>query len=100
LDAGRPDRAVPYFQATVRGLGDGYARNAAMYRVKLAAALLAAGEVEEACREAEAVANWIDGTGSAKIVAGLRRVRATLAAVDGAVAQVCVERIDEALEGA
>jgi len=99
MDAGRPDRAVPYFQATVRGLGDGYARNAAMYRVKLAAALLAAGEVEEACREAQVVADWIDGTGSAKIVAGLRRVRAGLAAVDAAAARACVERIDTALEG-
>jgi tetratricopeptide (TPR) repeat protein len=99
LDVGRPDRAVPYLQATVRGLGDGYARNAAMYRVKLAAALLAAGEVEEACHEADIVADWIDGTGSAKTISRLLQVRSGLAKVDTASARACVERIDAALEG-
>lgn len=98
LDAGRPGAAVPYLQATVRGLGSAYARNAAMYRVKLAAALLAAGEVEQACAEAGAVADWIDGTGSAKTIARLREVRSGLAAVDSAAARACVERIDSTLE--
>lgn len=98
LDAGRPDQAVPYLQATVRGLGAGYARNSAMYRVKLASALLAAGEVEQACAEACLVADWIDGTGSAKTIARLREVRSGLAAVDTATARTCVERIDSALE--
>lgn len=99
LHAGRPDRAVPYLQATVRGLGDSYARNAAMYRAKLARALLAAGEVEGACAEAEQVADWVDGTGSVKTIAMLRAVRDRLAAVSSPVARACVERIDHALEG-
>lgn len=97
LDAGRPDRAVPYLQATVRGLGDGYARNAAAYRVKLAGALLAAGEVEQACVEAEQVADWVDGTGSVKTISRLRAVRDRLAAVDSAAARATVERIDAVL---
>lgn len=100
LDAGRPDRAVPYFQAAVRTLDDGYARNAAMYRVKLAAALLAAGEVEEACHQARLVADWVNGTGSAKTVAHLREVRDILARVDTAVARECVEQINMVLETA
>jgi tetratricopeptide (TPR) repeat protein/transcriptional regulator with XRE-family HTH domain len=100
LDAGRPDRAVPYLQATVRGLGDGYARNAAAYRVKLSAALLAAGEVEQACAEAEQVADWVDGTGSVKTVRRLRAVRDRLAAVDSSSARATVERIDEVLGAA
>lgn len=99
LDAGRPDRAVPYLQATVRGLGAGYARNSAMYRVKLATALLAAGEVEEACAEASLVAEWVDATGSAKTISRLREVRSGLSAVDSEVARTCMERIDSALEG-
>lgn len=97
LDAGRPDRAVPYLQATVRGLGDGYARNAASYRVKLAGALLAAGEVESACAEAEQVADWVDGTGSVKTIRRLRAVRDRLAAVDSSAARATVERIDAVL---
>lgn len=97
LDAGRPDRAVPYLQATVRGLGDGYARNAASYRVKLAGALLAAGEVEQACAEAKQVADWVDGTGSVKTIRRLRAVRDRLAMVDSAAARAAVERIDAAL---
>lgn len=97
LDAGRPDRAVPYLRATVRGLGDGYARNAASYRVKLAGALLAAGEVEQACAEAKQVADWVDGTGSVKTIRRLRAVRDRLAAVDSAAARATVERIDAVL---
>ncbi|WP_344667032.1 helix-turn-helix transcriptional regulator [Catenulispora yoronensis] len=98
LDAGRPAAAVPYLQATVRGLGDAYARNAAAYRLKLAAALLAAGEVEHACHEAGIVADWIDGTGSARMIARLREVRLGLVKVDTEAARACVERIDTALE--
>lgn len=97
LDAGRPDRAVPYLQATVRGLGDGYKRNQASYRVKLAAALLAAGEVEEACQQALIVADWVEGTGSAKTVTRLRKVRNGLAQVGGAAARACVEQLDSVL---
>lgn len=100
LDAGRPDRAVPYLQATVRGLGDGYARNAAAYRVKLAGALLAAGEVEAACAEAEQVADWVDGTGSVKTIRRLQAVRDRLAAVDSAAARATVERINAVLGAA
>lgn len=79
LAAGKPAAAAGFLRATVRALGGGYARNTALYRAKLAGALLAAGEVEEAGAEAVAAARGLAASPSAQGVAVLRRVRAGLA---------------------
>jgi transcriptional regulator with XRE-family HTH domain len=97
LASGKPAAAASFFRQTVNSLGDGYARNGAMYRAKLARALLAAGEVEEACVQAEAVAAHIGEVDSARTLALLRRFRADLAAVDSPPARDCSERLDAAL---
>jgi len=97
LAAGRPAAAVPFLRATVRALGDGYARNAAHYRVKLAGALLAAGEVDEACSEAEAVAAHVGALDSARTLTLLAALRADLGTVDSITARECGQRLDAAL---
>lgn len=79
LASGKPAAAASFFRATVRALGDGYARNAALYRAKLAGALLAAGEVDEAAAEAVTAARGLAASSSAQGVALLQRVRTGLA---------------------
>lgn len=60
LAAGQPRAAVPFLKAAADGLGDSYARNAAVYRTKLGSALLAAGEPEAACAQVHAVLDHAD----------------------------------------
>lgn len=79
LAAGRPDAAASFLRSTVRALDESYARNAALYRAKLAAALLAAGELDEAAAEAVTAAQGLAESSSAQGVAVLRRVRDGLA---------------------
>jgi len=97
LAAGRPQAAVPFLKATLADLGDGYTRSSAAYRGKLALALLAAGEVEAACREAQAVCDWLEHVDSGQIYARLREFRACAAGSDAKVAAQTVERIDHVL---
>lgn len=97
MAAGRPAAAATFFRQTVNALGDGYARNTALYRAKLATALLAAGEVDEACAQAETVAAHFAGLDSARTFALLRRFRADLGRVDSSLARQCGERLDAAL---
>lgn len=77
--AGRPDAAAAFLRSTVRALGDGYARNTALYRAKLAAVLLAAGELDEAAAEAVSAAQGLAASSSAQGVAVLHQVRDGLA---------------------
>jgi transcriptional regulator with XRE-family HTH domain/tetratricopeptide (TPR) repeat protein len=97
LAAGRPGSAVPYLRQTVRTLGGGYERNSAHYRVKLALALLAAGDADEACAEAVVACDWLDQVESAKVLARLRDFRDQAALSDASCATDTVARIDAAL---
>ena len=54
LTLGRPARAEKLLDAAVRGYSDGYARNRALYRVRLAHARLLQGEPEGAAEAANA----------------------------------------------
>jgi transcriptional regulator with XRE-family HTH domain len=97
LAAGKPGAAVPFLRQTVNSLGDGYARNAAHYRAKLALALLDADEVDEACAEALQVCAHLERVDSATVDARLREFRTRAAGVDTRCAAEAVERIDTAL---
>jgi transcriptional regulator with XRE-family HTH domain len=98
LAAGRPAAAVPFLKATLGDLGEGYTRNSAAYRAKLALALLTAGEVDAACSEADAVCRWLEQVDSGKIHARLRQFRVLAAASGSRTVTDTVARIDHALK--
>ncbi|MEY9847740.1 tetratricopeptide (TPR) repeat protein [Streptacidiphilus sp. BW17] len=93
VDAGHPGHAVPFLRSVLAQLSDGYSRNRALYRARLAEVLLAAGEVEEACAEAISSAEAAQGMTSARLAERLRTVATVAEQVDTAAARDCVERL-------
>ncbi|MER5786187.1 hypothetical protein ABT104_31390, partial [Streptomyces mobaraensis] len=99
MRAGQPKRAVPFLHAAVRGIGRDLARNSASYRVRLACALLAAGEVGEACEEMRAVLDTCGGIASPRLSGRIREFARATARVDNAGARECSDRIRESVLG-
>ncbi|MFJ7592159.1 hypothetical protein ACIQZO_33310 [Streptomyces sp. NPDC097617] len=93
--AAQPKRAVPFLRAGLRSIGNGLARNSALYRVKLADVLLAAGEVEEACAEVNTVLDTWGGIASPRLHGKVRDFKKAARAVDSSTARACVARIHE-----
>ncbi|MDT0266110.1 hypothetical protein RM844_07350 [Streptomyces sp. DSM 44915] len=97
---GQPARAVPFLRNAVSAAGAGHARNAALYRSRLALTLLEAREVEEACGE---IGRVLDGAGevvSGRLRARLAEFAAVAAATGAAVVADPVDRIRERLRAA
>ncbi|WP_307821852.1 hypothetical protein [Streptomyces coffeae] len=97
--AEQPKRAVPFLRAAVRGIGGDLARNSASYRVKLADALLAAQEVDEACTEMSAVLDSCGGISSPRLLGKIREFQRAADRIDSAAARECGERIRETVRG-
>lgn len=97
VQARQPKRAVPFLRAAVRGFGGDLARNSASYRAKLAAVLLDAGEVEEACAEMSAVLEACTGIRSPKLLGRILEFQRMVMRVDSAEARECGERIQESV---
>ncbi|MFF5704381.1 hypothetical protein ACFY7H_18045 [Streptomyces sp. NPDC012794] len=97
MRANEPQRAVPFLRAAVGGIGSGLARNSASYRVRLANALLAAGEVEEACAEVDGVMDAWGGIASPRLLGKVCEFLRSVSAIDSRTARDCVARIHEAI---
>jgi transcriptional regulator with XRE-family HTH domain len=97
LRANQPQRAVPFLRAAVQGMGKGLARNSASYRVRFADALLAAGEVEEACAVVGGVLDMWGGIASPRLLGKVRDFQRSAAEIGSRTARDCVERIREAV---
>lgn len=97
--AEQPKRAVPFLRAAVRGIGGELARNSASYRVKLAAVLLNAGEVDEACAEMDTVLDSCGGISSPRLLGKIQEFQGAAARVDSAAARECGDRIRETVRG-
>ncbi|KIF06449.1 hypothetical protein PL81_07455 [Streptomyces sp. RSD-27] len=95
LRAGQPRRAVPFLRAAVHGITGGLARNGASYRVRLADALLAAGEVEEACAEVGGVLDTWGGIASPRLLGKVRAFERSAAPIASRTTSDCVARIRE-----
>ncbi|MFE5537382.1 hypothetical protein [Streptomyces sp. NPDC056492] len=98
MRANQPQRAVPFLRAAVHGIGGGLARNGASYRVRFADALLAAGEVEEACAEVDGVLDTWGGIASPRLVGKVRGFQRSAAEIASRTARDCVARIRETVE--
>lgn len=99
MRANQPQRAVPFLRAAVHGIGGGLARNSASYRVRFADALLAAGEVEEACAEVDGVLDTWGGIASPRLLGKVRDFQRSAAWVGSRTARDSVARIRETVEG-
>lgn len=99
LRAERPRQAVPFLRSAVAGLGNGYTRNTAWYRSKLAGVLLQAGEVEEACGEMHAVLDTRGSITSPRLVRRMRSFQQQATRYDTAMAHDCVARIRDSTAG-
>ncbi|MEV5321149.1 hypothetical protein AB0K92_26480 [Streptomyces sp. NPDC052687] len=97
VQARQPKRAVPFLRAAVRGFGGDLARNSASYRAKLAAVLLDAGEVEEACAEMSAVLEVCIGIRSPKLLGRILEFQRMVMKIDSAEARECGDRIGESV---
>ncbi|MFG2880710.1 hypothetical protein ACGFYU_37850 [Streptomyces sp. NPDC048337] len=95
MRANQPKRAVPFLRAAVHGIGGGLARNSASYRVRFADALLAAGEVEEACAEVNHVLDTWDGITSPRLLGKVHAFQKSAVGIDSRTARDCVARIRE-----
>ncbi|MFI0905585.1 hypothetical protein ACH4TE_18885 [Streptomyces sioyaensis] len=71
----------------MNGIGGGLARNSASYRVRLAGALLDAGEVDEACAEMSAVLGACGGISSPPLLGKIREFQRAAAGVDSTAAR-------------
>jgi hypothetical protein len=94
LQAGQPKAAIPFLRAAVDGLAAGYARNTALYRTRLASALLQAGEVEEACSQMSTVVTHADALTSARLAARMTGFRQAASGIDTATARDTVHLLD------
>ncbi|QIJ62943.1 hypothetical protein [Streptomyces sp. JB150] len=97
VQAGQPKRAVPFLRAAVRGFGGDLARNSASYRAKLAAVLLDAGEVEEACAEMSTVLEACTGIRSPKLLGRIVAFQRMVSRIDSVEARACGVRIRQAV---
>lgn len=97
--AEQPRQAIPFLRAAVSRLGNGYGRNTAWYRSKLAGVLLRAGEVEEACAEMHAVLDTHGSITSARLVRRMQSFRQQAACYDTADARDCAARIRDITAG-
>lgn len=95
LRAGQPARAVPFLRSATSGINGDYARNSATYRAKLAGVLLAAGEVEEACNEMNAVFGASMGISSPRLLQKVQAFRQKAKHIDSAAVRDCTMRINE-----
>ncbi|MFF3861047.1 tetratricopeptide repeat protein [Streptomyces sp. NPDC002209] len=95
MRANQPQRAVPFLRAAVRGIDGGLARNSASYRVRFADALLAAGEVEEACAEVDGVLDTWGGIASPRLLRKMCDFQRSAAGIASRNARDCVARIRE-----
>ncbi|MER8103846.1 hypothetical protein [Kitasatospora sp. NPDC094016] len=92
-DTGRPQHAIPFLRSALDQLGDGYTRNRALYRARLAEVLLAAGQTEEAMTEAVAAATAARTMTSARCTTRLRTVATDAAQLDARAAREGVEQL-------
>lgn len=97
MRANQPARAVPFLRAAVSGIGSGLARNSASYRIRFADALLAAGEIEEACAEVDGVMDVWGGISSPRLLGKVRDFQHSASGIESRAARDCVARIREDL---
>ncbi|MER7411448.1 tetratricopeptide repeat protein [Streptomyces cacaoi] len=93
LRAERPERALPFLRAAVRGIGSGLARNSASYRIKLASVLLATGEVDEACAEMTTVLDACESISSPRLLGKIGQFQHAIGRFDSVQAHECRDRI-------
>jgi hypothetical protein len=98
LQAGQPQAAIPFLRAAVNGLAAGYARNTALYRARLAAVLLRAGKVEEACAQMTLVVAQAHALTSARLASRLEVFRLAAAGIDTATARDTVSPLESTAE--
>ncbi|GAA3378584.1 hypothetical protein GCM10017750_28930 [Streptomyces racemochromogenes] len=95
MRANQPGRAVPFLRAAVGGISSGLARNSASYRVKFADALLAAGEIEEACAVVDGVMDAWGDISSPRLLSKVRNFQRSASDIGSRTARDCVVRIRE-----
>ncbi|MCX5145824.1 hypothetical protein OHB36_03345 [Streptomyces sp. NBC_00320] len=95
MRANQPQRAVPFLRAAVQGIGGDLARNSASYRIRFADALLAAGELEEACAEVYGVLDTWGGIASPRLLGKVCDFQRSAAGIPSQTARDCVARIHE-----
>ncbi|WP_234434841.1 MULTISPECIES: hypothetical protein [Streptomyces] len=95
VETGRFGHAIPFLRSAVSQLGPTYSRNSALYRARLAEVLMKAGEVEEACAEAQASAEAAQGMASARLAERLRAVASSAGRIDTASARDFVAQVRE-----
>ncbi|WP_410639288.1 helix-turn-helix domain-containing protein [Amycolatopsis sp. lyj-346] len=85
VEVGKSARAEQLLEQAIAGYGDSFARNIALYRVRLAAARVQAGAIDGATEAAEDVLDTIaDGLDSWRVSLELSRVMDSLEAYPGA----------------
>ncbi len=85
VEAGQSRRAEQLLEQAIAGYGDGFARNIALYRVRLAAARVRSGSIDGATEAAsEVLDTFEEGLDSWRVTMELERVISSLKAYPGA----------------